>query len=133
MPLPKFATEGSAGADLYAAITSDLLLKPWERQFVPTGISIALPMGYEAQIRPRSGLAFKHGITVINSPGTIDSDYRGEIKVCLINLSDNEFTISREMRIAQMIISKYESVEWVKSESLSGSNRGSGGFGHSGE
>ncbi len=131
--LPKYATEDSAGVDLRANISSALELKPMQRALVPTGIFIELPRGYEAQIRPRSGLAAKHGITVLNSPGTIDPDYRGEIKVILINLSDKPYSIEPGERIAQMIISKFERIQWQEVDSLQPTDRGQGGFGHSGK
>ncbi len=132
LPLPSYATLDSAGMDLAAAIDSDIVLKPFETIAVPTGISIALPEGYEAQIRPRSGLALKSGISVPNSPGTIDADYRGEICVILINLSNKDFTIQRGMRIAQMIIAKYSRVNWNIVRDLSETERGEGGFGSTG-
>ncbi len=114
LPLPKYATPQSAGVDLMAAIKSPLLLNPFERQLIPTGISMSLPAGYEAQIRPRSGLALKHGITVLNSPGTIDADYRGEIQVILINLSQESFLIERGLRIAQMVIAPVSTLQWIE-------------------
>jgi len=131
--LPEYSTSSSAGMDLRANIAQPVILKPLERTLVPTGLFIELPVGYEAQIRPRSGLAFKKGITVLNSPGTIDSDYRGEIKVILINFSNQDFVINDNDRIAQMIISSYEHIEWKEVENLIESERGSGGFGHTGE
>ena len=131
--MPDIASAGSAGYDVYAAIDEYVYISAWKRLIVPTGISISLPHGYEAQIRPRSGLAFKNGVTIINTPGTIDSDFTGEIKVCLINLSDSDYKISRGMRIAQMIISKYENIEWVQTDELKSTVRGDGGFGHSGD
>ncbi len=131
--LPEYSTSSSAGMDLRANISQPVILKPLERTLVPTGLFIELPVGYEAQIRPRSGLAFKKGITVLNSPGTIDSDYRGEIKVILINFSNQDFVINDNDRIAQMIISSYEHIEWKEVENLIESERGSGGFGHTGE
>lgn len=130
--LPNYSTEHSAGLDLRANIDEPIVLKPLERILVPTGLFIELPAGHEAQIRPRSGLAFKHGITVLNSPGTIDADYRGEIKVLLVNLSDKDFTISDGERICQMVIAKYQKVELIEVEELSETVRGSGGFGHTG-
>lgn len=130
--VPEFATEGSAGVDLCANLSEPLILKPLERVLVPTGLFIELPEGMEAQIRPRSGLALKYGITVLNTPGTIDSDYRGEIKVILINLSDKEFVINHGDRICQMVINKYEKFEWDINENLSITSRGEGGFGHTG-
>ena len=131
-PLPHYATSGSAGVDLYANNEEAIILAPMERYLVPTGISLELPIGLEAQIRPRSGLAVKHGITVLNSPGTIDSDYRGEIKVVLVNLGKEDFTIIKGERIAQMIVAAHLRVEWQEAESLAASQRGSGGFGHTG-
>lgn len=131
-PLPKYQTEHSAGMDLMANLDAPLILKPLERCLVPTGLYMALPTGYEAQIRPRSGLAFKYGITVLNAPGTIDADYRGEIKVLLINLSDKEFVINDGERIAQMIIAPYSIAEWCETEQLSDTTRGAGGFGSTG-
>ena len=132
LPLPHYATEQSAGMDLSAAIENNIVLKTGEVHIVPTGIAIALPTGLEAQIRPRSGLAAKHGITVLNSPGTIDADYRGEIKAILINHSAEEFTITPGMRIAQMVIAKYEHVQLEQTDSLDDTKRGSGGFGSTG-
>lgn len=132
LSLPFYATIGSAGMDLIAAINEDITLKPLERKLIPTGISIALPNGYEAQVRPRSGLAIKHGISVGNTPGTIDSDYRGEIQVILINLSTEDFIISRGMRIAQMIVAPYNRVNWNVVPELSESERAAGGFGSTG-
>ena len=132
-PLPSYATEFSAGMDLKANISTPIILKPLERAMVPTGIFIELPIGFEAQIRPRSGLAAKHGITVLNSPGTIDADYRGEIKVILVNLSNDSFEINNGERIAQMVIAKHETVNWQEVESLSETVRGEGGFGHTGK
>jgi dUTP pyrophosphatase len=130
--LPEFATVGSAGMDLKSSSKEDIVINSGEVKLVPTGISIALPDGYEAQIRPRSGLAFKNGITVLNAPGTIDSDYRGEIKVMLINHSNQPFIVSYEMRIAQMVISKYEKIQWAEVKSLDNTDRGEGGFGSTG-
>jgi dUTP pyrophosphatase len=130
--LPKYQTDHSAGLDLCACIDEDITLMPGERILIPTGISIELPDGYEAQVRPRSGLAINHGITVLNSPGTIDPDYRGEVKVILINLSKEPFTIKNGMRIAQMVISKFERVEIQVVEELSQTMRGGGGFGSTG-
>jgi dUTP pyrophosphatase len=131
-PLPSYETPGSAGMDLRAFIEADITLKPLERKLIPTGLYIELPDGYEAQLRPRSGMAFKHGITLPNSPATIDSDYRGEIKIAVINLSTEDFTIKSGDRIAQMIIAKYEKVKWELSENLTDTHRGAGGFGHTG-
>ena len=130
--LPDFGTIHSAGVDLRAYIDTSIVIKPFERVLVPTGLFIQLPDGFEAQIRPRSGLAFKNGITVLNSPGTIDSDYRGEIKVILINLSNDEFVVNDGERICQMVINKFERFNWKLSESLDDSERGTGGFGHTG-
>jgi dUTP pyrophosphatase len=130
--LPEYATVNSAGLDLRANLDEKVVLKPLQRTIVPTGLYIELPAGFEAQIRPRSGLAAKKGITVLNSPGTIDPDYRGEIGVILINLSDQEVVIEDGERICQMIISNYEKIEWEEKEALNDSERGSGGFGHTG-
>ncbi|MDO4735837.1 MAG: dUTP diphosphatase [Bacteroidia bacterium] len=130
--LPFYATELSAGMDLKASINEPIELDSLERAMVPTGLYIELPAGYEAQIRPRSGLAAKHGISVCNSPGTIDADYRGEIKVILVNLSKEKFTITPGERIAQMVIAKYEKIEWEQVEKLSETERGAGGFGSTG-
>ena len=130
--LPKYATTGSAGMDIRANIEQPIVLKPLERCLVPTGLHIALPEGYEAQIRPRSGLALKKGLTVLNSPGTIDVDFRGEIGVILINLSSEDFTINDGERIAQMVFALYEQAEWDPVETLDDTERGTGGFGHSG-
>lgn len=132
LALPAYATEQSAGMDLLAAVNNDVVLAPLERKLIPTGIAIALPPGYEAQVRPRSGLALKSGITVLNSPGTIDADYRGEVGVILVNLSQEIFTITRGMRIAQMIISEYTRSEWSKVDILPETARGAGGFGSTG-
>lgn len=129
---PFYATEKSAGMDLKANITEPIVLRPLERAMIPTGIFIALPDGTEAQIRPRSGLAAKHGISVLNSPGTIDADYRGEIKVILVNLSNDEFSINPGERIAQMVVARYEKVEWDEVELLDETERGTGGFGSTG-
>lgn len=132
LQLPTYATEQSAGMDLTAAVEEAFDLEPGMRTLISTGLSIALPVGYEAQIRPRSGLALKHGVTVINSPGTVDADYRGEIKVILGNLGTETFTIERGMRIAQMVIAKHEHVEWSVVEDLDDTQRGAGGFGSTG-
>jgi dUTP pyrophosphatase len=132
LPLPSYATEHAAGADLLAAVDKDVVLKPMERQLIPTGIAIALPQGYEAQIRPRSGLALKHGISLVNTPGTIDADYRGEIKVLIINLGSDDFTVSRGMRIAQMVVAPVSQVAWNQVESLDDTARNQGGFGSTG-
>ncbi len=131
--LPSYATMHSAGMDLRADIQESIILKPLKRILVPTGLFIELPEGCEAQIRPRSGLAAKHGIGIVNSPGTIDADYRGEIKIILVNLSDEEFTLNPGERIAQMIIAKYERVVLVETDSLSETDRGEGGFGSTGK
>lgn len=131
-PLPQYATSGSAGMDLRANINGPITIFPMERKLIPTGIYIQLPSGYEAQIRPRSGLACKYGISVANSPGTIDSDYTGEVCVCLINLSNDNYMIRPNDRIAQMVISKYEHVEWDVVDVLEDTERGAGGFGHTG-
>lgn len=131
--LPNYETAHSAGLDLRANIDEELILTPLQRILIPTGLFIELPQGYEAQIRPRSGLAYKHGITVLNSPGTIDADYRGEIKILLINLSNENFTIKDGERIAQMIVSKHEVIEWTPVERLSDTDRGAGGYGHTGK
>jgi dUTP pyrophosphatase len=130
--LPEYSTVHSAGMDLRANIESEIILAPLERKLIPTGIYIELPAGYEAQIRPRSGLALKKGITILNSPGTIDADYRGEIGIILINLSNEKFVIKDGERICQMIVSKHEKVTWEEVEFLVESNRGDGGFGHTG-
>ncbi|MBR3567544.1 MAG: dUTP diphosphatase [Salinivirgaceae bacterium] len=131
--LPAYETASSAGMDLRAFVDADVVLKPFERKLIPTGLYIELPDGYEAQIRPRSGLAIKSGITVLNSPGTIDADYRGEIKVILINLSQDEFTIKSGERICQMVIAKHEKAEFVEVNEISETERGAGGFGHTGK
>lgn len=131
--LPEYATPLSAGLDLRANITEDITLKPMQRRIIPTGLYIALPAGYEAQVRPRSGLALKHGITVLNSPGTVDADYRGEICVLLINLSDEDFTIADGDRIAQMVIARHEQAEWEETTELDATERGEGGYGHTGK
>lgn len=132
LPLPAYATEGSAGMDLVAAIDKDIELLPGKRAVVPTGLSIELPTGLEAQVRPRSGLAAKYGVTVLNTPGTVDSDYRGEVKIILINLGDEPFHVTRGMRIAQMIIARHERAELVERTSLSETARGAGGHGSTG-
>ena len=130
--LPEYATSQSAGMDLRANIEKPIILTPLERKLIPTGLHIALPVGYEAQIRPRSGLALKHGITVLNTPGTIDADYRGDIGVILINLSNESFEIKPGERIAQLVIAKYEQISWEQVEVLDETERGSGGYGHTG-
>ncbi|MDD6124321.1 MAG: dUTP diphosphatase [Bacteroidales bacterium] len=131
-PLPHYATPLSAGVDLCANLDAPVTLAPLERRLVPTGLYIALPAGYEAQVRPRSGLALKHGITLLNSPGTIDADYRGELGVILVNLSDQPFTVADGDRIAQLVIARHETVTWEPVEALGDTERGEGGFGHSG-
>lgn len=131
-PLPEYATPLSAGLDLRANLSESITLQPLERRLVPTGLQIALPAGYEAQVRPRSGLALKKGITVLNTPGTIDADYRGEIGVILINLSQEPFVIEDGERIAQMVVAQHSQVEWEPCEELTSTKRGAGGFGHSG-
>ncbi len=132
LPLPAYATAQSAGMDLYAAVENEIILKPGKRILVPTGIAIALPENYEAQIRPRSGLALKSGITIPNAPGTIDADYRGEIQAIIMNSGDEDFTITRGMRIAQMIVAPVVQIKWNQVENLDQSARGSGGFGSTG-
>lgn len=131
--LPSYATPFSAGMDLRANLEQPVTLAPLERAMIPTGLHIELPAGYEAQVRPRSGLAAKHGISIVNAPGTIDADYRGEIKVILVNLSNDPFTIEAGERIAQMVVARYETVEWEPVEELAESQRGSGGFGSTGK
>lgn len=131
-PSPAYATELSAGMDVRANIAEPIVLKPLERVLVPTGLYVALPAGYECQVRPRSGLAVKHGITVLNTPGTVDADYRGELKTLMVNLSSEPFTIEPGERIAQMIVSKHEKVEWEEVEELDSTGRGEGGFGSTG-
>ncbi len=130
--LPHYATKASAGVDLRANIKTDIIMKPMERTIVPTGLYLEIPVGYEAQVRPRSGLAIKKGITVLNTPGTIDADYRGELMVILINLSNETFVVKHGDRIAQMVIAAHEQAEWELVESLSDTERGSGGFGSTG-
>ena len=132
-PLPQYETAHAAGMDLRASITTEITLKPLQRQLIPTGLYIELPIGYEAQIRPRSGLAYKHGISIVNAPGTIDADYRGELKVLLVNLSDTDFKIVNGDRIAQMVVAKHETVIWQTVEILGETNRGEGGYGHTGK
>ena len=132
-PLPAYATALSAGMDLRANLDTPITLRPLERCLVPTGLFIALPQGYEAQVRPRSGLALKKGITVLNTPGTIDADYRGEIGVILVNLSNEDFVINDGERIAQMVVARHEPVEWEAVETLDETERGAGGFGHTGK
>jgi dUTP pyrophosphatase len=132
LPLPEYATLQAAGVDLVAAIDSDVILKPMQRALITTGIAIALPAGFEAQIRPRSGLALKNGISIVNTPGTIDADYRGEIKVILINLGEENFTVTRGARIAQMVVAPVTQVAWQQADSLEETERASGGFGSTG-
>ena len=131
--LPAYATEMSAGMDLRANLSEPVVLKPLERCLIPTGLFIALPAGYEAQVRPRSGLALKKGITLLNSPGTIDADYRGEIGVILVNLSSEEFVVNDGERIAQLVIARYEQIQWEMVDTLDETQRGAGGFGHTGK
>jgi len=131
-PLPTYATEQSAGMDLRANLSEPVVLRPMERRLIPTGLHIALPEGYEAQVRPRSGLALKRGITVLNAPGTIDADYRGEVGVVLINLGQEDFTVNDGERIAQMVISSYEKADFIEVSSLDETERGEGGYGHTG-
>ena len=131
-PLPAYATVQSAGMDLRANIDEPIVLKPLERRLIPTGLHIALPAGYEAQVRPRSGLALKKGVTVLNSPGTVDADYRGEVGVLLINLSQEDFVVNDGERIAQMVIARHEQAEFVEGEVLDETERGEGGYGHTG-
>lgn len=131
--LPVYETLASAGMDLHANIDADIVLNPMDRCLVPTGLFMALPEGYEAQVRPRSGLAIKHGISVLNAPGTIDADYRGEVKVILVNLSNTPFVIKDGERIAQMVVARHEQVSWEEVDSLESTERGAGGFGHTGK
>ena len=130
--LPSYQTIHSAGMDLRANLEAPVTLKPLQRALLPTGLFIELPEGHEAQIRPRSGLAYKHGISIVNSPGTIDADYRGEIKVLLVNLSDQDFVVEDGERIAQMVVAKYERVEWAEAQTLTDTERGAGGYGSTG-
>jgi dUTP pyrophosphatase len=132
LALPAYATAGSAGLDLLAAVESEITLAPGERKGVPTGIALALPEGYEAQVRPRSGLALRHGVTVLNAPGTIDSDYRGEVAAILINHGDAPFAIPRGMKIAQLVVARHARVEWLETADLETTTRGAGGFGSTG-
>ncbi|WP_410222118.1 dUTP diphosphatase [Pedobacter sp.] len=132
-PLPAYETDHAAGLDLRAFIPEQITIKPLQRFLIPTGIYIELPVGYEAQIRPRSGLAYKYGITVLNSPGTIDADYRGEVKVLMVNLSDTDFIINNGERIAQMVVAKHETITWNEVEVLTDTKRGQGGYGHTGK
>lgn len=133
LPLPQYMTEHAAGMDVYAAVTGDVSINPGERLLIPTGIAIALPDGFEAQIRPRSGLALKHGVTLVNSPGTIDADYRGEIGILLINHGDKPFVVTRGSRIAQMVVHPVYRAVWTESDELESTIRGGGGFGHTDE
>ncbi len=130
--LPQYSTRSSAGLDLRANVEEPVLLRPFQRALIPTGLYISLPEGYEAQVRPRSGLALKYGITVLNTPGTIDADYRGEVGVILVNLGQEDFVVNDGERIAQMVVAKYEQVELLPVEALDDTERGAGGFGHSG-
>ena len=132
LPLPAYQTEGSAGMDLYAAIETDCVIAPGAREFLPCGFALAIPQGHEGQVRSRSGLALKHGISVLNAPGTIDSDYRGEVGVVLINHGDTPFVVARGMRIAQLVISRVEHAEWTEVNDLPDTDRGEGGYGHTG-
>lgn len=132
LPLPAYETSGSAGMDLRAAVDETVTLQPMQRQVIPTGLAIGLPPGFEAQVRPRSGLALKHGITILNAPGTVDSDYRGEVGVLLINLSDTPFTINRGDRIAQMILAPVAQARWIETKTLDATTRGLAGFGSTG-
>jgi dUTP pyrophosphatase len=131
--LPAYATAGAAGLDIRANLTESIVLKPFERRLIPTGLFLEIPDGYEVQVRPRSGLAFKHGITVLNSPGTIDADYRGEVGVLLINLSQEDFEITHGERVAQIVVAPYLQANWIASEALSETDRGAGGFGSTGK
>lgn len=133
LALPQYETAHAAGMDMRAFIREEIVIRPMQRMLVPTGLYIELPIGYEAQIRPRSGLAYKHGISIVNAPGTIDADYRGELKVLLINLSDTDFVVNNGDRIAQMVIAKHETVSWESVEELSDTARGEGGYGHTGK
>jgi dUTP pyrophosphatase len=132
LPLPRYMTAAAAGVDLCAANSEDLVIEPGQRVLVPTGLAVAIPVGYEAQIRPRSGLALNHGLTLLNTPGTIDADYRGEIKLIVINLGDKEYTLKRGERIAQMVFSRVEQPEFLEVPALDETERGEGGFGHTG-
>lgn len=132
-PLPEYKTPLSAGMDLMANLNEEIVLEPMEKKLIPTGLYIELPAGYEAQVRPRSGLAIKEGVTVLNTPGTIDADYRGEICVIMINLSNKKFIIKNGDRIAQMVIAKHESIQWQQTDVLEETDRGTGGFGHTGK
>lgn len=130
--LPSYQTSSSAGMDLRANLETSVVLKPLQRALIPTGLYMEIPVGYEAQIRPRSGLAYKFGISIVNSPGTIDADYRGELKILLVNLSDQDFTVEDGERIAQMVVAKHETVEWQEAAELSETERGAGGYGSTG-
>ena len=130
--LPTYATDGAAGLDVRAMLDEPVTLQPLQRVLVPTGLYMSIPVGYECQVRPRSGLAAKHGVTVANAPGTIDSDYRGEVKIILVNLSDSPFVINDGERIAQLVFARHERVEWIETDSLDATDRGAAGFGHTG-
>lgn len=130
--LPVYMTEGAAGMDVYAEISQDVLIKPLERVMIPTGLKVEIPYGYEIQVRPRSGLAIKHGITLLNTPGTIDSDFRGEIKVIMINISNEDFIVKASERIGQLVLNKVYKCVWEETEELAETDRGHGGFGHTG-
>lgn len=132
IPLPAYATPGSAGMDIHAAVQGEMVVKAGETTLIPTGFSMEIPVGFEAQIRPRSGLALKHSIGLMNSPGTIDSDYRGEVRIVFTNYGKTDFIVRRGDRIAQMVVARYERVEWVETRDLTETDRGSGGFGHTG-
>lgn len=132
LPLPQYMTPGSSGVDLYAALEENIILSPGGIHLIPTGIAVSIPEGFEAQVRPRSGLALKHGISVLNTPGTIDADYRGEIKVIVINLGDKEYILTRGERIAQMVFARVEKAELIQRDVLDETGRGAGGFGHTG-
>ncbi|MGE5552757.1 MAG: dUTP diphosphatase [Betaproteobacteria bacterium] len=132
LPLPAYLSPGAAGCDLVAAVAEPVTLAPGERRLIPTGLRLALPPGYEGQVRPRSGLAWRHGVTCLNSPGTIDADYRGEVGVILVNLGQEPFTVRRGERIAQLVVARVEQVEWEEVEELDATERGAGGFGHTG-
>ncbi len=133
IPLPTYATEGSSGMDIRAAVKDDIIIPPGKVALLPTNLSVEIPAGYEIQVRPRSGLAARHGIGILNSPGTIDSDYRGEIKIIVINFGEEDFKISRGDRIAQLVVSKIYKADFIESKELNGSERGEGGFGHTGK
>ncbi len=132
-PLPAYETEHSAGMDIKAFLTTPEVIGPGERKLIPTGLYVEIPVGFEAQIRPRSGMAFKYGISILNSPGTIDADYRGEVRVLLVNHSQEDFLVENGMRIAQMIVAKHEKVAWKETDNLNETARGTGGYGHTGE